>query len=80
MDASIEKYWALRVQDCGKALEKNNFDVFIADDIIHAKHREQRKSSGLCDLDVVDRGTIAGLFPPFHGCMSAKKGDRPSTG
>jgi len=37
MDASIERYWTSRVQDCKKALEKNNFDVFIADNAEHAK-------------------------------------------
>jgi LUD domain len=37
MDASIEKYWTLRLAECGEALKKNNFEVFIADNLDHAK-------------------------------------------
>ena len=37
MDASIERYWTARVQNCKEALGKNNFDVFIADHADHAK-------------------------------------------
>jgi len=37
MCISIKKYWELRLENCKLALEKNNFDVFIADDPADAK-------------------------------------------
>lgn len=37
MDQSVEKYWTLRLAECKEALEKNNFEVFLADNPDHAK-------------------------------------------
>jgi L-lactate utilization protein LutB len=31
MENAIEKYWKLRLESCKNALEKNNFEVFLAD-------------------------------------------------
>jgi L-lactate utilization protein LutB len=36
MPEPIETYWQLRISQCGKALEKNNFSVFVAADCRHA--------------------------------------------
>jgi hypothetical protein len=32
MDKPIENFWKLRLEDLKKALEENNFEVFLADD------------------------------------------------
>jgi len=37
MENYLERYWRLRLKTCKKALEKNNFQVFIAEDSSHAK-------------------------------------------
>ena len=37
MDKPIDNYWELRLNDLKKALEANNFDVFVADSAVHAK-------------------------------------------
>ncbi len=31
MDSAVSSFWQFRLEDCKKALEKNNFEVFIAD-------------------------------------------------
>ena len=37
MDESFERYWTLRLNDCKKALEANNFEAFIAANLNQAK-------------------------------------------
>ena len=37
MDKPIEVYWKIRLNDTKEQLEANNFEVFIADDMSHAK-------------------------------------------
>ncbi len=37
MDNSVENYWKIRLENCKAALEKNNFEAFIADDPQEAK-------------------------------------------
>jgi len=37
MADSINQYWALKLKTCKKALEANNFQVFLADDAAHAR-------------------------------------------
>lgn len=37
MTDSIQQYWAIRLESCKKALQANNFQVFIADDASHAR-------------------------------------------
>jgi L-lactate utilization protein LutB len=37
MDNSVKKYWAVKLNTCKKALEANSFQVFLADDAIHAR-------------------------------------------
>jgi hypothetical protein len=37
MTTSTDKYWKLRLKNCKKALENNNFEVFLADNPVHAK-------------------------------------------
>ena len=37
MSEAVDKYWALRLNNCRQALEKNNFQAFIADDPVQAK-------------------------------------------
>jgi len=43
MSDPIEAYWQLKLQGCQNALEKNNFEAFIATDVRHAEaiFREQ---------------------------------------
>jgi L-lactate utilization protein LutB len=36
MSETLDKYWALRLNSCRQALEKNNFQAFIAADPAHA--------------------------------------------
>jgi L-lactate utilization protein LutB len=33
----MEKYWKIRLEKCRRALEKNNFEVFLADNVMDAK-------------------------------------------
>ena len=37
MEDSIEQYWSMKLKACKKALEANNFQVFVAKDAIHAR-------------------------------------------
>ena len=37
MTTSTDQYWELRLENCKKALENNNFEVFLADNPVHAK-------------------------------------------
>lgn len=37
MDDPVRQYWAVKLNTCKKALEANNFQVFLADDAIHAR-------------------------------------------
>ncbi len=37
MTTSTDKYWRLRLNNCKKNLENNNFEVFLADNPAHAK-------------------------------------------
>ena len=37
MDESFESYWTLRLNDCKKALEANNFEAFVAANLDQAK-------------------------------------------
>lgn len=37
MECCIDHYWRLRLETCKKALEKNDFEVFLAQDANHAK-------------------------------------------
>ncbi len=37
MDAPMESYWRIRIEECAHALEGNNFEAFIADNAAHAK-------------------------------------------
>ncbi|MBW1837619.1 MAG: lactate utilization protein [Deltaproteobacteria bacterium] len=37
MDESHERYWTLRLNDCKKALEANNFEAFVAANLNQAK-------------------------------------------
>ena len=37
MSESLERYWALKLEECRRALEANNFQAFVADDPAQAK-------------------------------------------
>lgn len=37
MENPVEPFWRIRLENCKKALEKNNFDVFVAEDAPMAK-------------------------------------------
>ena len=37
MEHSIEEYWKMRLERCRRALEKNNFQVFLADNAVDAR-------------------------------------------
>ena len=37
MSNPIEKFWSIRLEDAKQVLEKNNFEVFVADSLAGAK-------------------------------------------
>lgn len=47
MDRPIENYWQIRLKDVKESLEKNHFEVFLAQDTSHARKIVIKQDLGL---------------------------------
>ncbi|MBN1849612.1 MAG: lactate utilization protein [Deltaproteobacteria bacterium] len=56
MEPAIETYWQKRLSDVQKALEKNNFEVFLAVDAAEAKEIVKEKILPQCNAKTISWG------------------------